>query len=108
SALVSLVLALFLYRFVDHSLRGELRARLQAVAYLGAQTIDHPAYDRLRAVAAAGPDEAAATAAEQSSDYRTISAELEVIRAAEPGLVRYAYLLIPTADPAVARFVVDA
>ncbi|HVV85308.1 MAG TPA: adenylate/guanylate cyclase domain-containing protein [Kofleriaceae bacterium] len=107
SALVSLVLALFLYRFVDRSLRGELRARLRDVAYLGAQTIDHGAYERLRAVAA-GSDAAAMSAAEQSSDYRTISDQLAIIRNAEPGLVRYAYLMIPTADPAVARFVVDA
>ena len=108
SALVSLVLALVLYRSVQRTLTGELRSRLRDVAYLGARTIDLPAYQRLRAIAAAAPDPAAVTAAEQSSDYRTISDQLGVIRDAEPGLVRYAYLLMPTDDPAVARFVVDA
>jgi class 3 adenylate cyclase len=108
SALVSLVLALVLYRFMERRLAGELRARLRAVAYLGAQVIDRPAYARLRAVAGGDADAAAVAAAEASSDYRTISAQLATIRAAEPGLVRFAYLLMPTADPAVARYVVDA
>ena len=108
SALVSLVLALVLYRFIDHSLRGELRSRLRAVAYLGAQTIDRGAYERLRAVASGAPDEAAVAGAEASSDYRTVYDQLNAIRAAEPGLIRYAYILIPTEDPTVARFVVDA
>ena len=108
SALVSLVLALFLYRFVETALTGELRARLRDVAYLGAHTIDRAAYQRLRAAAAGEVDDAAVAAAEGSSDYRTVSAQLNVIRDAEPGLVRYAYLLTPTADPMVARFVVDA
>ena len=103
SALVSLVLALFLYRFTERSLTGELRARLRDVAYLGAHLVDRSAYERLRAAAAAGPDAAAVAAVEQSSDYRTVSDQLNVIRSAEPGLVRYAYLLMPTDDPQVAR-----
>ena len=55
SALVSLVLALVMYRFIDRSLTGELRARLRDVAYLGAHLVDRPAYARLRAAAATGP-----------------------------------------------------
>jgi class 3 adenylate cyclase/HAMP domain-containing protein len=108
SALVSLVLALFLYRFIERSLEGELRARLRDVAHLGAELIDRPALQRLRSVAAAAPDAATVAAAEQSSDYRTVSGQLQAIRAAEPGLIRYAYLLMPTEDPRVARYVVDA
>ena len=46
SALVSLVLALVLYRFIDRALTGELRARLRDVAYLGAHLVDRPAYAR--------------------------------------------------------------
>ena len=108
SALVSLVLALVLYRFIDRALTGELRARLRDVAYLGAHLVDRPAYARLRATAAAGPEDAVVASAEVSSDYRTVSDQLNVIRSAEPGLVRYAYLLMPTDDPQVARYVVDA
>src|SRR4051812_31521327 len=91
SALVAVVLALFLYRFAERSLRGELRARQKAVAYLGAQVVDRAAYERLRPVAVSATDESTVAAAEQSSDYRTVSDELNLIRAAEPGLVRYAY-----------------
>jgi class 3 adenylate cyclase len=108
SALVSVVLALVLYRFMERRLTGELRSRLRDVAYLGARSIDRPAYARLREVAGAHPDEAAIAAAERSVEYRTISDELRAIRDAEPGLVRFAYLLTPTEDPGVARYVVDA
>ena len=124
SALVSLVLALVLYRFIEHRLTAELRTRLRDVAYLGARSIDVPAYERLRATALAvtptpadapdagaaapAPPDAAVTAAEQSADYRRITDELRAIRAAEPRLVRFAYLLTPTDDPAIARYVVDA
>jgi class 3 adenylate cyclase len=108
SSLVSLVLALFLYRFVERQLTEELRTRLRDIAYLGAHAVDLDAYQRLRARTGGDLDEAAVAAVEGSPDYRTISEQLNVIRGTEPELVRYAYLLVPTDDPDRPRFVVDA
>src|SRR5262245_28523948 len=108
STVVSLALALFLYRFVDEQLRTDLRSRLRDLAYLGAHDVDLAAYGRLRA--RIGPDLAPADVAaiEGSDDYRAIDRQLDAIRSAEPELIRYAYLMVPTADPDMARFVVDA
>ena len=108
SALVSLLLALFLYRFVERQLDTELRNRLRSIAALGALTVDQSAYARLRdQVGELEPD--AVTAIERGNpDYRRLSDQLNAIRATEPGLLRYAYLLVPTDDPDHPRFVVDA
>jgi class 3 adenylate cyclase/ABC-type dipeptide/oligopeptide/nickel transport system permease subunit len=108
STLVSVVLAVFLYRFVERQLAAELRARLRAIASIGAQAIDPEAYARLRAGLGGELDAAAVAAAEASPDYRRISDQLNAIRAVEPALIRFAYLLAPTDQPAVARYVVDA
>ncbi len=109
SALVSLLLALFLYRFVERQLRAELRNRLRNIATLGARTIDPAAYDRLRGqLGDLTPDQVAAIERAPDGDYARIAAQLVAIRAAEPDLIRYVYLLAPTADPDRPRFVVDA
>ncbi|MBK9036828.1 MAG: HAMP domain-containing protein [Myxococcales bacterium] len=109
SALVSLLLALFLYRFVERQLRTELRSRLRNIATLGARTVDPSAYARLRAqVAELEPDAVRAVERAPGGDYQRLSDQLNAIRAAEPGLIRYVYVLVPTADPDQPRFVVDA
>lgn len=108
SSLVSLLLAVFLYRFVEQQLESELRRRLRDIGHLGAQGIDPDAYARLRAQVAPDLDGAAVTAIERSADYRRVYHQLNWIRQTEPELIRYAYILVPTDDPDVARFVVDA
>jgi class 3 adenylate cyclase len=108
SSLVSLLLAVFLYRFVDRQLRSELKARLRDIAHIGAQAIDIGAYQRLRAAAVADLPDAGVAAIERSADYKRIYDQLNAIRDTEPDLIRYAYILIPTGDPKQARFVVDA
>ena len=109
SALVSLLLALFLYRFVERQLRAELRNRLRNIATLGARTLDPGAFGRLRAqLGALTPDAVLAIERAPGGDYQRLSEQLNAIRAAEPGLIRYVYVLAPTADPDQPRFVVDA
>jgi len=107
SALVSLVLAAFLVGFIERQLAVELRDKLRDITHVGAHSIDAAAYrrlvDRMGAL-----DDAAVAAVEQSADWQTIYDQLRQIRAAEPSLIRYAYLLAPTDDPANPRFVVDA
>ena len=109
SALVSLLLALFLYRFIERQLRAELRSRLRNIATLGARTLDAPAYARLRAQVG-DLDAEAVRAVERApgGDYQRLSAQLNAIRDAEPGLIRYVYVLTPGDDPDHPRFVVDA
>ncbi|MBE7451303.1 MAG: HAMP domain-containing protein [Kofleriaceae bacterium] len=108
SSLVSLLLALFLYRFVERQLGDDLRARLRNIAHVGAASIDLDAYRRLTAQAGGDLEPAAVTAVEASADYRRISDQLNAIRAAEPRLLRFAYLLAPGDEPLRPRFVVDA
>lgn len=107
SSLVSLLLALFLYRFVATELEQDLRDRLHDLAYVGAHSVDVPAYRSL--VARLGElDANAVSEIEHTPAYRTIYDQLRVIRRAEPDLIRYVYLLAPTDDPDQPRFVVDA
>ena len=110
SAALSIVFALFLYRFVERQLEAELRDRLLDISHLGSLLIDPQAYQRLAARLGDGaplePHEV--DALESSADYRLLSEQLEAIRGAEPALIQYAYLLSPTSDPAKPRFVADA
>jgi class 3 adenylate cyclase len=107
SALVSGVLAMFLYRFVERQLAVELRDKLRDIAHIGAHAIDLTAYRRLTDQLGT-LDDTAVAAVERSAEWRAISDELHQIRAAEPSLIHYAYLLAPTDDPKTPRFVVDA
>jgi len=108
SSLVALLLALFLYRFVERQLRTELKTRLRDIAHIGAKAIDLDAYGRLRAETADQLPAARVTEIEHSADYRRVYDQLNAIRGTEPDLIRYAYVLAPTADPNQGRFVVDA
>jgi len=108
SSLVSVLLAVFLYRFVERQLAVDLKTRLRDMAFLGASTIDRGAYARLQARTGDGLDPARVTEVEQSADYARVSEQLNTIRDTERKLVRYAYILMPTADPDQGRFVVDA
>ncbi len=107
SSLVLVVLALFLYRFVERKLESELRDRLRNLTHVGSHAIDTPTYQRLtdKLGALDGPGVAAV---EVTEDYRRIYEQLRMIRAAEPDLIHYVYLLTPTDDPDHPRFVVDA
>ena len=107
SALVSVVLAVFLYRFVERQLAVELRDKLRDIAHLGAHSIDPAAYQRL-AGQLGELDVVAVSDIEHSADFKSIYEQLLQIRAAEPTLIHYVYLLTPTDDPKQPRFVVDA
>ncbi|MDQ3340430.1 MAG: HAMP domain-containing protein [Myxococcota bacterium] len=107
SSVLSVLLALFLYRFVERQLKADLRDRLRDIGHIGAHMIDQPAYTRLAFQFGELDDDEVSTV-EHSHDYRFISSQLRAIRRAEPDLVQYAYLLTPTDDPNNPRFVVDA
>src|SRR5258708_4356009 len=104
---VSGLLTVFIYRFIDRQMHDEVRERLRDVAHLGSHAIDLAAYERL--VERLGElDPASVAHVEQSADFRAISNQLQTIRATDPELVKYVYLLAPTDDPVAPRFVVDA
>jgi class 3 adenylate cyclase len=107
SSVLSVLLALFLYRFVERQLKTDLRDRLRDIGHIGAHMIDQAAYTRL--VFSLGDlDDAKVADVEHSPDFALITAQLRAIRRSEPDLIQYAYLLTPTADPNNPRFVVDA
>src|SRR5690349_11740063 len=108
STLVSLVLALFLYRFVERQLTSELKTRLRDVTTVGAHAIDRGAFERLRAKVAPDLPDADVAAIEHGDDYALIDRTLNVVRDAEPKLIRYVYVVTPTDDPNTGRYVVDA
>ena len=107
SSLVCVVLALVLYRFLALQLEAEARFRLADIARIGAAEVEDAPYRRLAGKLGDLPP-AAVDAVEHSDDYAQLSAHLGMLRAAEPTIVRYAYLLAPGADPDHPRFVADA
>jgi class 3 adenylate cyclase len=107
SSAVSVLLAVFLYRFIDQQLESEVKDRLLDMAHIGAAEVELEPYQRL--VAQLGAlDDAQVAAIEHAPDYKELYSHVRMIRAAEPTLVHFAYLLAPTADPKIAKFVVDA
>ncbi|MCX5743834.1 MAG: HAMP domain-containing protein [Proteobacteria bacterium] len=114
---MSVLLAFFLYRFIETQLGDEVRARLRDITLVGTRTIDPAAFARLRDAIGTIPaatddtldDDAAVERVEHGKDYENIYAELRGLRAIEPdNLLRFAYLLVPTDDPTKPRFLVDA
>jgi class 3 adenylate cyclase len=107
SSLLSVLLALFFYRFVERQLKEDLRDRLRDITHLGAHMIDLDAYRKL-AARSGELDEGTVADVEHSAEYRRIYEQLRVIRSAEPRLIQYVYLLAPTGDPDHPRFIADA
>ncbi len=108
SSLVSIVLALFLYRFVETKLGDELSHRLRDITHVGAYAIDAASVSELRALHDGELDEARVHDVEHGDTYRKLYEQLRMIRRAEAGLIRYAYLLAPSKDPQKPRFIADA
>ncbi len=108
SSVLSVLLALFLYRFVESSMTTQYRDRLRDVTVIGRHAIDLEAYKRLLAKRGVGEDEAKVSEIEHSADYKIIYDQLRTIRSTEAELFHFAYLLAPTDDPDKPRFVVDA
>jgi class 3 adenylate cyclase/HAMP domain-containing protein len=109
STLVSVLLAVALYEFIKGQLRSELELRLRDIALIGSRIIDKGAYANLTAQIGGDFDEKNSSSFEHASpDYRVLFEQLNVIRATEPDLIRFAYILIPTDDPDQPRYVADA
>ncbi|MCX6375606.1 MAG: diguanylate cyclase, partial [Armatimonadetes bacterium] len=96
AVVVSVAGSMILYRGASHSLRQEVRGRLQSVAATAALQVDPQLHERVR------------TSDDESSDaYRKVKAVLGRIRDSNPGL-RYVYTMRKTGKKNVWQFVVDA
>ena len=104
SSAVSVLLAVFLYRFIKEQLGTEVRNQLKDMSHLGAAEVEIESYQQL----VDKLDSPNVAEIEHSPAYKEIYSHLRMIRSTEPSLVHYAYLLVPTSDPMHARFVVDA
>ncbi len=71
SSLVSLLLALVLYRFIEHKLEDDLRDRLDDLAHVGSHGFDIAAYKSLTA-RLGDLDDNAVSAVEHGAEYKTI------------------------------------
>jgi class 3 adenylate cyclase len=76
---------------------------------IGSKIIDKGAYANLTAQIGDAYDANSSSSFEHASpDYQVLYDQLRLIRSTEPDLIRYAYLLVPTADPNNPRYVADA
>jgi class 3 adenylate cyclase len=107
SSAISVVLAMLLYRFIEHQLTDEVHDRLRDIAQIGASEIELDSYRVLRDQLGT-LDDTHVAGVEQSAAYKEISTHLRMLRAAEPKLVHYVYVLAPTDDPDNPKFVADA
>jgi len=124
SAMISILcigITLTSYFMLKKQLTGELRARLANIAYTGSFIIDRKSLKNLVSGMAAGYDytkvdgaeeypleEKDISAVEATPEFERVCADLNLIRNAQPDLLVYAYVFIPTAEPGMLRFVADA
>jgi class 3 adenylate cyclase len=107
SSLISVLIALFLYRFFERQLATELRSKLLDVAHVGAAELEEESVRTLRGQLGT-LDDAGVAKVEASDEYREVYDHLRMLRRTEPDLMRYAYVLTPTDDPDVPKFIADA
>src|SRR5439155_182519 len=84
-----------------------VKDRLADMARIGAAEVEVPSYEKLLAQTGDVSD-AAVARIEQSPEYQELYEHVRMIRAAEPELVHYAYLLAPGNDPDHPRYIADA
>ncbi|HPS85446.1 MAG TPA: methyl-accepting chemotaxis protein [Spirochaetota bacterium] len=109
------------YFTLKKQLFEELKDRLKNISYTGSFIIDKKAltglvlhiapdydYSRVTPEGINPFDEQQLAPVEKSEDFLKVCSDLNLIRDAQPDLLLYAYILIPTGDPGMFRFVADA
>ncbi len=104
----SIVLGQQAYKILEEKLFSELRRNVENITHIGSAYIDEGAVARLIARQQEGATPAQRDAVESSPEYKAVYDQLNFIRNTEQALIRYVYLLTPTDDPEVARYLVDA
>jgi len=96
------------YWLLQKSLLEDFRGRLKNIAYLGGVSLDVSATERLISHLQKELSTAEIAQIEQSSDYLLLDKQLQTLRGAEPKLIQYVYILVPTQHFTSSRFLVDA
>ncbi len=107
-ASVTLITTFTIYKVLDFRLFKELQNRVKNIAELGVKSIDIMALKRLIKISYNKllPEEVKKV--ELSKDFRHISDSLNFIRDSSPELISSVYLLLPTEDENMAKYLVDA
>lgn len=129
SSIISIILAVFLYGVLENSLTKELKSKLTDIASLGTEMINmedykslikkmSPVFDEEESIERAmyklnSEDDFTISYKElydiqMSNQYQDMVTQLDKIRDSEPELIKYVYILIPTKDENISRFVCDA
>jgi len=121
TSVIYFLISAYSYKVVKTELFGELKERLKNISYTGAFIINNKDLQSL--VALLSPDldfskisvegdfaidEEKIAAIENSTEYLKICEDLNKIRDAQPDLILYAYILIPTAQKDTFIFIADA
>jgi methyl-accepting chemotaxis protein len=121
TSVIYFLISAYSYKVVKTELFGELKERLKNISYTGAFIINNKDLQPL--VALLSPDldfskisvegdfaidEEKIAAIENSTEYLKICEDLNKIRDAQPDLILYAYILIPTAQRDTFIFIADA
>lgn len=109
------------YYMLKKQIFTELRARLVNIAYTGSFIIDRkslrslvsnlaPDYDysKIDSVEEYPMDEPDVARIEATEEFERVCTDLNLIRDAQSDLLIYAYIVVPTAEPGMLRFVADA
>lgn len=120
-SLICIGITILSYFMLKKQLFAELKDRLRNVSYTGSFMIDRnalnglilhiaPEYDFSKVTPeGANPiDEEKLALIEKSGNFLKICSDLNLIRDTQPDLILYAYILIPTGDPGMFRFIADA
>lgn len=109
------------YFTLKKQLFNELKNRLKNISHTGSFIINRKALSEIILQIAPDYDYSKITAhginpvpeeklslIEKSEDFLRVCADLNIIRNTQPDLLLYAYILIPTEDPGIFRFIADA
>jgi len=120
-SILCIAITLASYYMLKKQIFAELRARLVNIAYTGSFIIDGkslsslvsnlaPDYDysKIDSAQEYPMDEQNVARIESTEEFERVCADLNVIRNAQPDLLIYAYVVVPTAEPGMLRFVADA
>ncbi len=105
---ISATLGYFAHQILSEKLFRELRGSVGNISVLGADLIDKDALARLAVLNAQTMEAGKVDDVEKSADYKNIYDRLNHIRDTEKELIRFVYLLSPTANENTAKYLVDA
>lgn len=109
------------FYMLKKQLFAELKERLKNISYTGSLIVDRKSLNNLVLKIAPGYDyskvksegvyilaEEKLAAVEKSEEFLKVCDDLNVVRDTQSDLLIYAYIIIPTGDPGMFRFVADA